>query len=77
MIPDEKHLRQYIMAQLAFMMGSTAKAIAKGYVGVMPEPRVTFEAAWPGVKKVAEGMHAEGLIYAQPWEDDLYLLLRK
>ena len=39
---DEKDVRQYIMAQLAWQMGSTAQAIAKGYVEAMPAPKVTL-----------------------------------
>src|SRR5207253_2917071 len=39
---DEKDVRQYVMAQLAWMMGSTAQAIAKGYVGAMKGPKVAY-----------------------------------
>jgi hypothetical protein len=74
---DEKDVRQYVMAQLAWMMGSTAQAIAKGYVAAMKGARVTYEAAWPQVKAIAEGMHAEGLVHATPHDEDLFLLLRK
>ena len=65
------------MAQLAWQMGSTALAIARGYVGVMNGPKMTAEEAWPRVKAIAERMHAEGLVHAQPLDNDLYLLLRK
>ena len=74
---DEADVRQYVSAQLAWMMGSTATAIAKGYVGASRGPKLTFEAAWPGVKAVAGRMHAEGLVHATPQDDDLFLLLRK
>jgi hypothetical protein len=74
---DARDVRQYVMAQLAWMMGSTASAIAKSYVEVMKNPRVKFEAAWPQVKTIAGGMHAEGLLHATPQDDDLFLLLRK
>ena len=74
---EEKDVRQYVMAQLAWMMGTTALAIAKGYVVVMKAPKVTQEAAWPQVKAIAETMHKEGLVHATPHDDDLFLLLRK
>jgi hypothetical protein len=73
---DEKDVRQYVMAQLAWMMGSTTQAIAKGYVGVMKPPKVTHEVAWLQIKAIAGKMHAEGLIHATPQDDDLLLLLR-
>jgi hypothetical protein len=44
---NAQDVRQYVMAQLAWMMGTTMQAIAKGYVGVMPAPIVTVEAAFP------------------------------
>jgi hypothetical protein len=74
---DEKDVRQYVMAQLAWMMGSTAQAIAKGYVGAKKGPKVTLEDAWSQVKAIVERMHAEGLVHATPQDDDLFLLLRK
>jgi hypothetical protein len=74
---DENDVRQYVMAQLAWMMGSTAQAIARSYVGSMPALRVSPEEAWPQVKAIAGRMHTEGLVHAQPLDNDLYLLLRK
>jgi hypothetical protein len=74
---DEKDVRQYVMAQLAWMMGSTAQAIAKSYIVVKKDSRLTYEAAWPQVKTIAGLMHGEGLIHATPQDDDLFLLLRK
>lgn len=74
---DEDDVRRYVMAQLAWMMGTTTHALAKGYVQIMPVPRTTLEAAWPQVKAIAERMHGEELIHAQPLDDDLFLLLRK
>jgi hypothetical protein len=74
---DAKDVRQYVMAQLAWMMGSTAQAIAKGYIVVKKDARLTYEAAWPQVKTIAGQMHDDGLIHATPHDDDLFLLLRK
>ena len=74
---DEKDVRQHVMAQLAWMMGSTAKSITKSYVSVVQASDMTIEMAWPLVKVIAERMHAEGLVYATPQDDDLFLLLRK
>jgi hypothetical protein len=70
-------VRQYIMAQLAWRMGSTAEALAKGFVEEMPEPRMAHEEAWAQLKVIAGAMHAEGLIHATPQDNDLFLLLRK
>ena len=74
---DEKDVRQFVMAHLAWKMGSTAQAVAKGYVAAMPAPRVSHEVAWPQVKAIAERMHTEGLVHATPNDDDLFLLLKK
>jgi hypothetical protein len=74
---DVTHVRQYIMAQLAWRMGSTAQALSRGYVEEMPEPKATPDATWPQVKAIVERMHAEGLMHATPQDDDLFLLLRK
>jgi hypothetical protein len=73
---DEKDVRQYVMAQLAWMTGSTAHALAKGYVEVMRGHKVAHEAAWPQLKAIVGRMHAEGLVHATPQDEDLYLLLR-
>jgi hypothetical protein len=70
-------VRQYIMAQLAWRMGSTAQALAKGFLEEMPEPRGTTDDVWAQFKAIAGGMHAEGLIHATPHDNDLFLLLRK
>jgi hypothetical protein len=70
-------VRQYIMAQLAWRMGSTAQALAKGYRDEMPEPRGTIDEVWAQFKAIAGGMHSEGLIHATPQDNDLFLLLRK
>ncbi len=74
---NEKDVRQHVMAQLAWMMGSTTRAITKSYIGVLKASKITHEIAWPQVKVIAERMHAEGLIHATPQDDDLFLLLRK
>jgi hypothetical protein len=74
---NEKDVRQHVMAQLAFIMGSTSRALAKGYVAVMKDPKVEFEAAWPQFRAIVERMHREGLIHATPQDDDLFLLLKK
>jgi hypothetical protein len=74
---DAKAVRQHIMAQLAWMMGSTAMAVTKSYVEITKVVALTQEIAWPQVKVIAEQMHAEGLIHATPHDDDLFLLLRK
>ena len=65
------------MAQLAWRMGSTAQALAKGFVEEMPEPKATVDEVWPQFKAIAGGMHAEGLVHATPHDNDLFLLLRK
>ncbi len=72
-----KELRQFIMGQLAWQMGTTAKALAKSYAAAMPVPRATPEVLWPVVKAAAENLHREGKVHATPQDDDLFLLLGK
>jgi len=73
---DEEDVRQYIVAQLAWQMGATARAIAEKYEGTAKAPKGESGALWPDLKKIAERMHVEGHIHAQPWDDDLLLILR-
>jgi hypothetical protein len=70
-------VRQYIMAQLAWRMGSTAQALAKGFIENMPEPKPMTKDGWLEFKVIAEAMHVEGLVHATPQDNDLYLLLKK
>ncbi len=65
------------MAQLAWRMGSTAHAMAKGYAEELPEPRSAVDDVWTQFKAIAGRMHGEGLVHATPHDDDLFLLLRK
>jgi hypothetical protein len=74
---DEPRVRQYIMAQLAWRMGSTAHALAKGFAEELKKPKATVDEVWIPFKAIAGAMHAEGLIHATPLDNDLYLLLRK
>lgn len=74
---DEDRVRQYIMAQLAWRMGSTANALAKGFVEDLGDPRPAVEEVWSQFKVIAGRMHGEGLLHATPNDDDLFLLLRK
>jgi hypothetical protein len=74
---DEGRVRQYIMAQLAWRMGSMVQALARGFRDEMPEPRAAIDEVWLQFKAIAGRMHAEGLIHATPHDNDLFLLLRK
>jgi hypothetical protein len=74
---EAERVRQYIMAQLAWRMGSTAHALAKGFAEELKKPKATIDEVWIQFKAVAGVMHAEGLIHATPHDNDLFLLLRK
>lgn len=74
---DENDVRQYIRGQLAWMIGSTTRALTKGYLEVMTGNKPDPDKAWPEVKRIAERMHAEGQVHATPQDDDLLLLLKK
>ena len=74
---EAPRVRQYIMAQLAWRMGSTAQALAKGFIEDLPERKPMAEDAWAQFKAIAEGMHADGLLHATPQDNDLFLLLKK
>ncbi len=74
---NEDRVRQYVMAQLAWRMGSTANALAKGFVEELGDPRPAVEEVWSQFKAIAGRMHGEGLLHATPHDDDLFLLLRK
>jgi hypothetical protein len=76
-ILEVDRVRQYIMAQLAWRMGSTAQALAKGFAEEMPGPKPTPDEVWDQFKAIAGKMHAEGLLHATPHDNDLFLLLRK
>jgi hypothetical protein len=74
---DEPRVRQYIMAQLAWRMGSTAQALAKGFVEELTEPKASPDEVWTQFKAIAGTMHNQGLLHATPHDNDLFLLLRK
>ncbi len=73
---DEKEVRQHVMAQLAWRLGMTSHEVAKGFVKGRPHLEAAFEAALGQVKEIASRMHDEGLIYATPNDDDLFLQRR-
>ena len=76
---DEHHVRQYIMAQLAWRMGLDGARLAKGYRrGHAGTEGDLEERCGPQIKTIVE-RHArrEGLVHATPYDNDLYLLLRK
>ena len=74
---DEERVRQYIMAQLAWRMGSTAQAIAKGFVEEMPEPQGDVRGGLAPVQG-----DRRGACTPRAWStprrttNDLFLLLR-
>ncbi len=72
---DEQDVRRHVMAQLASMMGTTARALAKGYVVGKPGLNLTEEAAWDRIKAIAEEMH-KGLVRTRR-KTTTFLLLRK
>jgi hypothetical protein len=74
---EELHVRQFIMAQLAWRMGSMAQALARGYVAELTEPKPKVDQVWAQFKEIAGTMHGEGLVHATPHDNDLFLLLRK
>jgi hypothetical protein len=74
---DVERVRQYIMAQLAWRMGSTGQALARGFAEEMPVPKAAVAEVWPQLKAIAGGMHEAGLLHATPHDNDLFLLLRK
>jgi hypothetical protein len=74
---EAERVRQYIMAQLAWRMGSTAHALAKGFAEELKTPKATVDEVWIQFKAIAGVMHAEGLVHATPHDNDLFLLLRK
>lgn len=72
---DEKDARQFIMAQLAWQMGTTSSALAKGYLKAMPALKLDLDRARADFRWIVERMHADGLVHATPQEDDLFVLL--
>jgi hypothetical protein len=72
----ENEVRQYVVAHLAWKMGSSASALARGFLETPSAPKAAFEAVWPQFKKITEKMHVDGLVHATPHDNDLFLLLR-
>ncbi|MBX6313605.1 MAG: hypothetical protein IRY99_11915 [Isosphaeraceae bacterium] len=73
---DEADVRQHTMAQLAWRLGMTAHEVTNGYLKAHPTLALPFEAVRARIKAIAARMHAEGLIYATPTDDDLFLQRR-
>jgi len=73
---NAQDLRQFIMAQLAMTMGMSSQEVAKKYHHAH-KIHCELEALFKVVDEVAKAMHSEGLIRAQPWDDQLYLTYRE
>lgn len=72
---DKNDARQFIMAQLAWMMGTTDLALAKGYVKTKSALKLEPEPTREAFRGIIETLHAEGLVYATPQESDIYVQL--
>jgi hypothetical protein len=70
---DEADARQFIMGQLAWQMGTTLHALAKAYIKSTPALGLGLDQTRAEFRKVVERLHAEGLVYATPQEDDLFV----
>lgn len=74
-ILDESDVRQFIMAQLAWMMGTTDIALAKGYVKAMPALKLDPERTRDAFRGILERLHDEQLVHATPHDNDLFVQL--
>lgn len=72
---DEADARQFIMAQLAWQMGTTNHALAKGYVKAMPALKLDPERTRSEFRAIVTRLHDEGKVHATPQEDDLFVQL--
>ncbi|MEJ7637036.1 MAG: hypothetical protein WKF75_03350 [Singulisphaera sp.] len=72
----EIEMRQYIMAQLSWRLGMSAREVTGGYIDTPPAMKIPFDEAFAQVKCIANQMHIDGLIHATPNEDDLFLQCR-
>jgi hypothetical protein len=69
-------MRQYIMAQLSWRLGMSAREVTRGYIDTPPVMKFPFDEAFAQVKRVANQMHIDKLIHATPNENDLFLQCR-
>lgn len=72
---DESGARQYIVAQLALIMGTTDLALAKSYIKSVPGLKLELDQTRSEFRRIIERLHAEGKVYATPTEGDLYVQL--
>ncbi len=72
---NEMDVRQFIMAQLAWQMGSTVQSLAGAYQKAKPELGLEAVTWKHEFQAIAGRMHDEGLIHATPQDDDLFLRL--
>ncbi len=73
---DETLVRQYVMAQLSWRLGMSAREVTQGYIDTPPVMKFPFDEAFAQVKRVVNQMHIDKLIHATPNENDLFLQCR-
>lgn len=76
LVPDEKDTREFIMGRLAITMGTSSRELAVQFQDYLRHRQVdqalTECKAW--LEEVARKMHAEGLVHATPFDDNLSLM---
>lgn len=72
---DEKDVRQFIMARLALIMGTTDLALTKSYINAMPALKLDLNQARSEFRGIIERLHADGKVYATPQETDIFVQL--
>ncbi|MDH4317301.1 MAG: ATP-binding protein [Desulfobulbaceae bacterium] len=74
--PDDKLIREFIMAQLALNMGISTNELANKYCALAGNENLSVENMKKVFRFVAMKLHDERKISANPVNDDMYLLLR-
>jgi hypothetical protein len=77
--PNDKDVREFIMARLALTMGSSSHELADYYAEYRArtnQPPLPRDLCRKAVEEVARQLHDEGKLKATPGGDGLYLLLK-
>jgi hypothetical protein len=74
--PSDKDLREFIMGRLAITMGASSQELAVQYQDYLSRKQIAWElpACKARLEAAAQQLHADGLVHATPFDDNLWLM---
>lgn len=73
--PPRQEFREFVLGKLSFLMGANMIELIRGFVAEHAPDSPAWETCLPAAKEIVLEMHAEELVSAKPWDNDLYLTI--